>query len=174
MSLTLSCDSIEKHRATIEALAGNWGSTTEALTTLMGAITEQKSKMTGASGSWDLAPELLEKFGNEDKSQLTELSGSLTKYLEDINGVETNMSSFMGDWQEKSGMLKTITDGLASGKLPEDFLGTIGNLQESITSAESKIGEVKEKLASTTSGFDVAMGKLQEIMKSIEIMREGK
>ncbi|MFZ1256940.1 MAG: hypothetical protein WAR77_11325, partial [Saprospiraceae bacterium] len=68
--------------------------------------------------------------------------------IEGITGLASEVTSFATSWQEMSGKLASLKDGLAAGKLEGDVMAQVNELKSAVMDASTKADGWKNKLES--------------------------
>ena len=150
-----SCNNVEQYRAAIEGLSGEWDTATNSVTQLAETVTSEKSAFTDLLSSMSITEEISAAVGEETTQKLEGLKSQFEGFGGKFDGISSQITSFVGEWQEKAGLLNTLKEGLTSGDLSgvSDVLGTISSLKEAITGANTKVGEWTGQIEETKSGY---------------------
>ena len=140
-----ACNSVEKFKPQIDELAKTWDSTTSQVTEFATSVKTEQSNWANASTTLALAPEALAKLDEAGKAKYAEIQTAAQNSTTGISAIATEVDSFVSSWTEKSNAMKTLTDGLAAGKIEGDVAAQIADLTAASTDAASKLSNWKTK-----------------------------
>jgi len=163
--MLLACNSVEKHRSTIETLAANWAETTNQVTDFSEKMNSSIIGMNQQISQLGIPQEEIDALP-ADKKSLWE--GMRTKMMDAIGGfgpIQQGLSSFMKTWSENSESLNGIVTSLNAGDLKPEAISKVSDLQTMLGSAKEKIGE-------WTKSFDAQKATAQSTLDAMKEARK--
>lgn len=159
-----SCKNVDQFRAPIEALSADWEKATTAVTEVGSMIGAAQTSLGALKDSFMLDPMKTAKMKPDMMASLDSMKMAFTGHLDGITGLASEVTSFASSWQEMSGKLAALKDGLTSGKLEGDVLAQVNELKNAAMDAATKVDTWKSKLedakTAAQAAYDMHMQKL--------------
>lgn len=166
--LTLaSCSNVEQYREAIETLATNWDSATNTVTALADEVKQATESAQTSIAGMNVDEETMAQMDDTAKEQLAGLIQNATGQSTALTGITEQITTFVGEWTEKSAKLNELKEGLASGSLPADVTGTIASLTEAVSGASTKVEGWKEQLASAKTALASIVQQHGDLLASL-------
>ncbi len=165
--LLVSCKGVEQYKAGIDELAGNWDTTTKAITEFSGKVSSDLSNYTQTLAGMRLDDKVAAKLSTDQTSSLETAQKAVIDALGGYPPLQKKINEFVTTWTEKSGMLTTLKDGLAAGKIEGDVPAQISELGNLVTTANDNLSSWKESYTTIQGRVDTAMSSLTELMGSL-------
>jgi hypothetical protein len=162
--LLLSCKGVEQYRAGIEELAGNWDSTTEALTEFSAMLSGDLSNYANSFAAMQPDETALATLKPEQKEAFETSRDEVMTALKAYPELQTTIKSFVDTWTERSGVLTTLKDGLAAGKIEGDVTAQLSDLSSLVTTANENLDSWKGSHEAIQATLRSAMGKFSDAM----------
>ena len=140
-----ACNSVAKFKPQIEELAKTWDATTSQVTEFATSVKTEQSNWANAATAMTVAPEAMAKWDDAAKAKYAEIQAAAQTSTTGIAGISSELDGFVSSWTEKSNSMKSLTDGLAAGKIEGDVTAKIAELTAAATDATSKLGTWKTK-----------------------------
>ena len=140
-----ACNSVAKFKPQIEELAKTWDATTSQVTEFATSVKTEQSNWANAATAMTVAPEAMAKWDDTAKAKYAEIQAAAQTSTTGIAGISSELDGFVSSWTEKSNSMKSLTDGLAAGKIEGDVTAKIADLTAAATDATSKLGTWKTK-----------------------------
>jgi hypothetical protein len=165
--LLVSCKGVEQYRAGIEELAGNWDSTTEAITQFSGMLSTDLSSYTNSFAAMQPDEAALASLKPEQKEAIETSRNAVVEALKAYPTLQTSVKEFVNTWTEKSGVLTSLKDGLAAGKIEGDVTSQLSDLSSLVTTANENLDSWKGSHETIQATLQNAMSKFSEAMASL-------
>ncbi len=159
-----ACNSVAKFQPQIEELAKTWDSTTSQVTEFATSVKTEQANWANASTAMAVAPEVMEKWDDAAKAKYAEIQAAANNSSTGIAGIATELDSFVSSWTEKSNTMKSLTDGLAAGKIEGDVAAQIAELTAATTDASSKLTDWKTKFGEVKASASNAQQMFADFM----------
>lgn len=158
-----ACKNVEQFRAPIEALSADWEKATTSVTEAGSMLGAAQSNLMALKDSLMVDPAMAAKMKPEVTASMDSLKTAFMAQMDGISGMASEVTSFATSWQEMSGKLATLKDGLASGKLEGDVMAQVNELKTAVMDATTKSDGWKTKLeeakVAAMSAYDMYMQK---------------
>lgn len=162
--MLLACNSVEKHRSTIETLANNWAETTNEVTDFSEKMNSTIIGMNQKIADLGIPQEEINALPEDKKTKWESMRNKMMDAIGGFGPIQQALSSFMQSWASKSEDLNSIVTGLEGGKLEADAMSKVSDLQSTVDTA-------KEKLAEWTKSFEAQKETAQATLEEMEATR---
>lgn len=142
----LACNSVEQFRAPIEALSAEWEKATTTVTEAGSMLGAAQASLTSLKDSMMLDEKMAAKMKPELVASMDSMKTAFMAQLNGMSGMASEVTSFATSWQEMSGKLASLKDGLAAGKLEGDVMAQVNELKNAVMDATTKADGWKTKL----------------------------
>lgn len=162
--LLFSCKGVEQYKAGIDELAGNWDSTTTAVTDFSGMVSEDLTKYTQALAKFDDLADV-----NLNAEQTDAMEGAKMAVINALGGyppLQKNINEFVSTWTDKAAELTALKDGLAAGKIEGDVPAKISELSGLVDTANENLTSWKGTYDTLKGDVDESMAALTQLMAS--------
>jgi hypothetical protein len=166
--LLVSCKGVEQYRAGIEELAGNWDSTTEALTQFSGMLSTDLSSYTNSFAAMQPDEAAMASLNPEQKAAIETSRDGVVEALKAYPTLQTSIKDFVNTWTEKSAVLTSLKDGLAAGKIEGDVTAQLSDLSTMVTTATENLDSWKGSHETIQATLRNALGKFSEAMAVVD------
>lgn len=147
-----SCgDPTAAYKASIDALATSWDSTTAVVSGFAGKLQEETTGMTNALAGMVVAEGA--KMDEAATAKVAELQANGKAQVDAVSALSAEVATFVSQWGEKATQLASLKDGLAAGKLEGDVEGTIAALTTAVAEGGTKVTEWTGKLDAAKAAF---------------------
>ena len=143
-TLLLACTQADQYRPPIEDLAGKWKGVDQSLNHIDSQLNQLQATLTALEK--EIVADSQHVLQATHAPKLSGLVSSLNKEKNEMESFKKEFETFISEWESHSTMMKSLTDGLVSGNLPENFLQKIGILQGVVEGGRKKAEAMKRKL----------------------------
>lgn len=164
--LLISCKGVEQYRAGIEELAGNWDTTTKAVTDFSASVSNDLTGYTQALAGVKLDDMVAKKLKPEQTASFEAAQKAVTDALGGYAPLQQTINDFVKTWSEKAADVTALKDGLNAGKIDGDVTAKLAELGGLVTTANDNLKTWQDSYASVKGGVDTAMGALTQLMGS--------
>lgn len=165
--MLIACNSIEKHRSTIEALASDWASTTTNVTDFSNQLSGAVGNLNNMVGKMALSEDVMGGLNDEMKGKWDTAKGGVMQAIAGFGPIQSALGSFMKDWGENSSVVSSLTSGLEAGKIDPATLAKIPALQEMVAGAKDKLSGWQTGFADQNTKASSAMEQLKSVYDMI-------
>ncbi|MBK9222245.1 MAG: hypothetical protein IPO16_08995 [Saprospiraceae bacterium] len=144
----IACKNVEQFRAPIEALSADWEKATTSVTEAGSMLGAAQASLAALKDSLVVDPKMAAKMKPEVIASMDSMKIAFNSQIEGITGLASEVTSFATSWQEMSGKLASLKDGLAAGKLEGDVMAQVNELKSAVMDASTKADGWKNKLES--------------------------
>lgn len=161
-----SCNNIEQLRQPIETLSSNWDSTTTQVTDLLGQVNSEAIKAEAMVKRLEFSDSAASNLSEDVKSQAASIQQDFKAKMEELSTLKSGMSEFATTWKEKASDLEALTSGLQAGQLPEGAAGSVKNLQDMISTAQTNLTDWSAKFETIRTTFSELYNKFVTLRQS--------
>jgi len=165
--LVLSCKSAEQYRGGIEELAGNWDTTTKAISDFSAMVSADMTNYTKAMASLQLDETTTAKLKPEQVQAWETAQKGATDALGAYSPLQKTINDFLQTWTEKSADVNALKEGLAAGKLEGDVSGKLTELSAMVTTGNENLAAWKASYGTVKNGVAAALTNLQQVMSTL-------
>lgn len=158
-----SCSNVGKYAEAINALSGDWDSTTSSVLALSEKITTAQNTWNTMKAGMQITEEMQGSLGEDVLGQVTELIGGNEAITGQFGELSKGVFEFISNWEEKGAALTGLKDGLAAGKLEGDPQATIDELTALVASGKEQMGGWDEALSGANSAAQAALARFTEL-----------
>lgn len=134
-----SCNNIENLREPIESLASDWEGTTAQVTEFLGTLQQSQTTLQDRFAKM-VVPEGL-MLDEDNRQHVEALREGYQEQLAGLSDLSQTVNDFVGQWQEKTGVLQQLREGLSAGTLDTDAMAMVTDLQSVATEAKEGLEE---------------------------------
>lgn len=145
LTFLVACNSVEKHRASIETLGTEWDNTTNMVTDFAASVEAEQAAFQMAADSSKVADDVAAKLKEDKKTMLMEAYTAYTTAGAGYAAIKDEVSSFDASWKENAAKVQALKDGLAAGKIEGDVVAQVAELNTVIADAVTKLDEWKTR-----------------------------
>jgi len=145
LTFLVACNSVEKHRASIETLGTEWDNTTAMVTEFAASVQAEQAAFQMAADSNKVADDVAAKLKEDKKTMLMDAYNAYTTAGAGYAAINDEVSAFVATWTENAAKVQALKDGLAAGKIDGDVAAQVAELNTVLTDAGTKLGEWKTK-----------------------------
>lgn len=139
-----ACSNVDQFRAPIEALTSDWEKATTSVTEVGSMIGAAQSSLMSLKDSLVVDPS--KKMSAEATASMDSLKNAFTSQVDGLSGLASEVTTFATSWEEMSGKLAALKDGLAAGKLEGDVMAQLDELKNAAMDAGTKVEAWTTKL----------------------------
>jgi hypothetical protein len=165
--LVLSCKSAEQYRAGIEELAGNWDTTTKAISDFSAMVSSDMTNYTKAMASLQLDETTTAKLKPEQIQAWETAQKGATDALGAYAPLQKTVNDFLQTWTEKSADVNALKEGLAAGKVEGDVTGKLTELNAMVTTGNENLTAWKASYSTVKNGVAASLTNLQQVMSTL-------
>lgn len=165
--LMISCKGVEQYRAGIEELAGNWDTTTKAVTDFSGMVSSDLTNYTKALAGVQLDEMTAKKLKPEQTAAFEAAQKAVTDALGGFAPLQQNINDYVATWTEKSAKVTALKDGLAAGKIEGDVAAQLTELTADVATANENLKAWQGSYGTVKGGVDTAMSALTQLMGTL-------
>ncbi len=155
-----------KFKPMIEELAGNWDSTTSAVTEFANMVKNEQSGIMNLSNSMQMDATVMEKWDEATTTKFNNIQSMAQSSSNGLASISSELDAFVSSWMEKGKDLQALKDGLAAGKLEGDVQAKITELKAATTDATSKLDGWKEQFNKVKSAIADASSMFADFKNS--------
>jgi hypothetical protein len=144
--LLMACNSVEKHRESINTLAADWDTTTASVMEFAGTLQGEQAAFQQNLSSMVVSEDAMGKMKEDKKMMLMDAFTGLQSSGSAYAGISNELNTFVAEWQEKSNEVNALKEGLESGKLAPEAVASISDLSAYVAEAQTQLGTWKEQL----------------------------
>lgn len=166
-TLFIACENVGKYAETIQSLSGDWSSTSEAVTGLMGNITETQGDISQMLSEMAIGEDLQSSLEQGVLDQLAGFRDQVSNQGAGLTGLLEKVNTFKGEWEEKAETLQEIKDQLETGKVPEGIEESLNSIRETIASGQTSVSEWEPQLEKIQTDANSAFDQFTELLDSV-------
>lgn len=163
----IACDSVEKHRASIEELSGSWDTATQSINDFAASVQAEAVSHGNAIAGITIDEKAFAKLKPDAQAQITGAKDAAINAGAGYQNILGEIGSFVTSWTEKAATLTALKDGLAAGKIEGDVVGQVAELTAMVSDAQTKVtswtetfNSVKAACASSNEGLTGLIAQL--------------
>lgn len=161
--LLFACNSVEKHRASIEQVATLWNEATQAVTGFSENVNNTLSQANNRVSAIQIDAATLQAADEEVQTQWNTAQTGYASAMQAFGPIQTGLGELMATWGDKTSILTGLTEGLAAGKLD-------GDVASKVTELTTAANNAKEKLAEWQPAFDQAKSQLMAAVQQMSTL----
>ncbi len=163
--LLSACNSVEKHRASIETLSTQWDEATSSVTEFAGMLQTEQANFQQSVTGMQVSEDVLAKVKDAAKKDaITQGYAALQSAGTSMGSISAEVANFVTGWTEKAAEVNALKEGLANGKLEGDVPAKVAELTAMVTDATSKLTTWKEQFEQAKSTLAAQQADYQNLV----------
>lgn len=142
----MACNSVEKHRESINTLAADWDTATASVMEFAGTLQGEQAAFQQNLSTMVVSEDAMGKMKEDKKTMLMDAFTGLKSSGGAYAGISNELNTFVAEWTEKSNEVNALKEGLESGKLAPEAVASISDLTAYVAQAQTQLGTWKEQL----------------------------
>ncbi|MCZ2100306.1 MAG: hypothetical protein LC107_02065 [Chitinophagales bacterium] len=165
----MACGSgVNSHKAAIHDLTTKWEKTTNALTDLSNALTQDMNLYTENALKYQLDDAVEDALDGDKAIKWQDAKRIFKMNTSDAyTPIQSELSSFINMWVENSAKIVSLNEGLEAGKLAADVNEQIADLTSLIAQANEKITEWNAKKIELNAAANTGLESLKTAYESL-------